>query len=1598
MGLESAMLNFKSFKGKYRRYLGKSQDPNVPTHNGSTPLLSSSTTTSPEPLPGNHSLHQTSNTQLPPIPQVFVLRSDNLWLEAHDKLSADDRVIVERFIPHEGPLKFNANDMGHALKEKGEECKSQNWKFRVGKHAVSLQNAVDKTLYWLEKVKGPIDVAVSADPLHAALPWAGIKFLILIVEANRNQIESLLSGISHIFCVTRRCQLYEALMNDDSLPKDGHSMRARQNLRSALIEFYVVILHFLARAARTYQHSSSRRAITAIWSSGDIGDFERQCQKFERRAETEAQVFERCQSNHARKVLSEIKCQIDDIGHVEITTSATWEYLQGEERHKILKWVTEIDAEDQHQTAKDDRTVGTGNWLLAHAEFQNWQSLDESAILWLHGIPGAGKTKLVSKVIDHFENQPDITLAYFYCDREDEKRRDPVNILRSYIKQLSDSPQKDAIRHPIVERYRKVHYSGSSTKLNFRECEAVLPELINSSLNPILILDALDEAVVGPREKLLNSLDLLLSNCHNLKIFISSRRDEDIKRRLQKKTNLGIEANDNQGDIEKFIDAELQKMATSSHPDLSQDLRVQIVENLLQRNEGMFQWVALLIRTLPQIPEDIPDWLKRLPRDLPDAYGRIFAEIQALDGSKPKLALRAFEWVIHSFEPLQPNALVEFVRQTPDGNGVEYSTLKIEGILDACRNLLVIDTYSKVCRFPHLSVREFLEDHIYGNKELVIDRHFHNRLAVVSLGFLFDTLCRFTTSRKQEDVPSWYLKILYPYGSPAHYAARFWPWHAKIALAARNDSMNKNSERLVILIERLFSLQFDFAYNVWLSIHDCRFDCSPLNFRGLDRPGKLYYASVLDFDFLVKKFTSDRTKADLADDIYGIGFPDRNAIEAAGVMSSPKSLRLLLRTIGTIRIEDIYVFMRKIENNFQETLSLLEEFPVQFSDQEPPSSETVSSVAGPHFADNLLTGMVVNAAKNLKAGDQLLRVLLDRYPSISITEEVLEATAFNESVGDKAMLMLFDTYKPGVSITESVIQSAARNTACADKVMAILLERSEPMISITENVIECAATNEGCGDKVMAVLLKKSKPTISITEDFVQSAAKNEGCGDKVMAILLEISEPTIPITEQVMQSAAANTRCGVKVMATILEMSEPRITSITDKVMQIAAANERCGEELVAMLLGNSELEIPITENVMKAAATNGSCGVEVMTTLLEMSDSRISITETVLHSAAQNHFHGDKLMVMLLTRSAHQIPITETVLQLAAGNDLSQTMAMLLERSDQRHITKTVIQRAAANQGCGHILMEMLLDKYSSTRPDRRDAFFDREVIDSIFSNFGSGHRIMTVLLKKERANVFVNNRRMESCLWSPMMESLFQLQPQVLVSIDLLEEVAKGLNIIRYLFHRQATEATAEDALKLAAVNSFDADPISISASLEGREAALQIPEDLITIVAGNSPSEGITHKPLPMDSIPGFSVSDEVTLFAIQCGDRGWRLWEMLLTMRAYSKAIRDICADIDGVGTYKTYKEDVWDHLRPQRREEIIECLIEGQFSVPITEDLRQMLDSLPDGDDILSKFSELTSHATESDVLGRFTRSMAYPEKAGSDQDEIADDSPKSTD
>jgi ankyrin repeat domain-containing protein 50 len=193
-------------------------------------------------------------------------------------------------------------------------------------------------------------------------------------------------------------------------------------------------------------------------------------------------------------------------------------------------------------------------------------------------------------IVDHLESNPaNEGLAYFYCDRNDEARRKPENILNSLVKQLSFSRDGSSILRYVVDAYEKKEKAGfASEKLRYEEAEMMLPPLIQSYAQTTIILDGVDECQRDARNVLMSTFDKLVGESSSkLRVLLSSRRDDDIQWQLRNRSNIAVEATDNCDDIATFVRQRLDEDDKIRRIPLSNNVRDQIIEVILKKSAGM---------------------------------------------------------------------------------------------------------------------------------------------------------------------------------------------------------------------------------------------------------------------------------------------------------------------------------------------------------------------------------------------------------------------------------------------------------------------------------------------------------------------------------------------------------------------------------------------------------------------------------------------------------------------------------------------------------------------------------------------------------------------------------------------------------------------------------------------------------------------------------------------------------------------------------------------------------------------------------------------------------------------------------------------------
>jgi hypothetical protein len=68
----------------------------------------------------------------------------------------------------------------NAAQDKQLLCEDKRWMFTFRGHTVRLRDEADNVMLWLDRFKQVGDIAANADPIHAGLPWAGIRLLLQV--------------------------------------------------------------------------------------------------------------------------------------------------------------------------------------------------------------------------------------------------------------------------------------------------------------------------------------------------------------------------------------------------------------------------------------------------------------------------------------------------------------------------------------------------------------------------------------------------------------------------------------------------------------------------------------------------------------------------------------------------------------------------------------------------------------------------------------------------------------------------------------------------------------------------------------------------------------------------------------------------------------------------------------------------------------------------------------------------------------------------------------------------------------------------------------------------------------------------------------------------------------------------------------------------------------------------------------------------------------------------------------------------------------------------------------------------------------------------
>jgi ankyrin repeat domain-containing protein 50 len=206
-------------------------------------------------------------------------------------------------------------------------------------------------------------------------------------------------------------------------------------------------------------------------------------------------------------------------------------------REAVLRWY-KSDPEQNQKSSREAREPNTGTWVFEDERLRQWKerTSKDDQLLWLHGIPGTGKTVLCSTTIDHVQSYcadrpvgeaSTRRSVYYYFEFSDNHKQSMANLLKSCIFQLiSTNPGISKAAEDLYDD----RYMGANEP-SLRELLGVLLAEVATYGTLLLMIDALDECPKQERKIFLEKIvgPILGSN---IKLLLTSRKETDIERGL----------------------------------------------------------------------------------------------------------------------------------------------------------------------------------------------------------------------------------------------------------------------------------------------------------------------------------------------------------------------------------------------------------------------------------------------------------------------------------------------------------------------------------------------------------------------------------------------------------------------------------------------------------------------------------------------------------------------------------------------------------------------------------------------------------------------------------------------------------------------------------------------------------------------------------------------------------------------------------------------------------------------------------------------------------------------------------------------------------
>ncbi|KAH0538579.1 hypothetical protein FGG08_004829 [Glutinoglossum americanum] len=379
---------------------------------------------------------------------------------------------------------------------------------------------------------------------------------------------------------------------------------------------------------------------------------------------------------------------------------------------KIYDWLSPLTGEFEKKQLDvfnlKGRQDGAGNRLVETDEFKNWLN-GTGETMWCPGLPGAGKTVLVSFIINFLQqnfDKTDIGIAYIFCNYKEAEKQTPTNLMADLLRQF-------LLRKSVIPGELKALYESHAlkrTRPSLGEFSRLLQVAAGGFSKIFVVIDALDECPeTGEIRDIL--LDQIRSLQPKISLLVTSRHISNIELQLQSAVRLEIRATDE--DITNYLKGRISSSnILEGHIRKDPILLDIITSTIAAKARGMFLLARLHLDSIATKTNlrDVKLALKYLPEGLDTTYDKVIQRINGQDSGRATLASKVLCWIFYAVRPLTVKEIQHALAVEPNDTCLGEDGLTDEAILvSVCAGIVTIQRESGTIGLVHYTTQEYFK-------------------------------------------------------------------------------------------------------------------------------------------------------------------------------------------------------------------------------------------------------------------------------------------------------------------------------------------------------------------------------------------------------------------------------------------------------------------------------------------------------------------------------------------------------------------------------------------------------------------------------------------------------------------------------------------------------------------------------------------------------------------------------------------------------------------------------------------------------------------------------------------------------------------------